>query len=89
MYSITWLDPRTDPADEPAWAVWETECGTYHIVWGAATDTYEPYTVVCNQLNRDSMHTQQRRVAPDQPTLEAAQDAVNRYHCRQHNLILA
>lgn len=88
MHTITWLDPRTDDADEPAWAVWETECGQYRITYDASTDRYEPHRVV--KTKRDATtHTQQIPLAAGQDTLEAAQAVINDYHCQQYGLTLA
>ena len=88
MLTITWLDPRTDDGDEPAWAVWETECGTYRVAWNADSDEYTPCAVEVLRVDRASIHYTHRPVAAPCRTLEDAQDAINQYHCRKHNLAL-
>jgi hypothetical protein len=41
---VEWtVDPtRVDPADNPAWAVWESACGEYRVVFDGTTDTFSP-----------------------------------------------
>lgn len=42
--AVLWTDDptRVDPADHPAWAVWESACGHYRVVFDGSSDTFSP-----------------------------------------------
>ena len=86
MLTIIWNDPRTDDADEPAWAVWDTACGEYRISYDASTDAYTPLRVIRQPRSDVVLARTWVPITCDQPTLEQAMSAINDYHCRLHNL---
>ena len=88
MLTITWLDPRTDDADDPAWAVWDTACNGYRITWNSTRNTYVPMRRLKKLINVSCASVVDSPISNGTDTLEAAQDAVNQYHCRTHNLVL-
>ena len=87
---LRWPDPTTHDADEPLWAVWETRCGTYRVVYDAATDSYAPMVLRTTARHSNSKITERwwASVYCEQPTLEQAMQAVNEYHCKKYKLIL-
>ena len=88
MLTIRWTDPTCDDKDEPEWAVWDTRCGVYRILYIATTDTYRPTIIRVTKIGRDTTERLWVPVACDQPTLDQAFAAINDYHCSKHNLIL-
>lgn len=73
--AILWTDnpTRIDPADHPAWAVWETACGQYRIVFDGASDTFSP------QRRHDTDNgTEWSSLSTDKHTLDEAQHVVER-----------
>lgn len=87
--SIAWPDEPRAAADD-SWAVWETVCGTYRIEYDGATDTFTPkYLAVTRIKHGGSRERVYEPTSEPHKTFYAALDAVNEYHCRKYNLIMA
>lgn len=72
--TLAWPDDpdRIDPADDPAWAVWTTDCGSYRVVYDGQTQQYSPQ-VASTTKDGDRTSTEWCKVGPDRLFLEAAQ----------------
>ncbi len=86
---ITWIDDSPRVAPDDSWAVWETLCSTYRIEYDGATDKYTPKYLALTRIKGQSRETIYEPTSEQHATFYAALDAINEYHCRRYNLVLA
>lgn len=69
---LTWTDDptRMDSTDHPAWAVWDSACGSYRVVFDGTTDVFSPQ----RRVELGGGHAEWLHVAPDQTSLDGAID---------------
>lgn len=69
---VTWTDEPTRMdanSNNPAWAVWESACGEYRIVFDGATDSFSP-----QMKRRSKIGAEWTSLCPDLLTLDGAQE---------------
>lgn len=76
--TLVWTDDptRVDSADHPAWAVWESACGDYRVVFDGASDTFSPQSRTLGTYG----HVEWTTLAPSTPSLEQAQQVAGEVH---------
>ena len=83
---LRWPDDptRMDGADDPAWAVWESACGRYRVVYDGATQEYTPQHVRVTKVMTSTHREWVAVCSISKGTLEEAQGACEQHRRRHH-----